>query len=232
MKSYGIRDGYTPRLTPDYFHDVRSDGKVWQPDVLPIAAYLARRFKAERLIDVGCGRGQNLVPYFGQFAITGIDYGDNITFCKNYGVGQWLMCNLESETPAIHPCELRNAVVICSDVIEHLVNPEKLMETLAYYAEHALLVILTTPDRQRVYGHDQAGPPGNPHHVREWSLPEMVEWSTGYTSKLLWAGWTMSNNVDTYRNTMLLMLSRTGLAKTLQEIETLFKVEVWHGHRG
>lgn len=231
MNAYGIRNDYQARLYPAYFQDVRSDGKVWQPDVVPIATYLARRLNGSQLIDIGCGRGQNLVPYANEFAIIGVDYGDNIDYCQQYPFGQWMACDLENQTPNIKPEVLRQSVVICSDVIEHLVYPDHLAQTLAYFAEHALAVVLTTPDRERTYGYNQQGPPGNPHHIREWTLDEMGKWLQTFTPQMAWAGWTVSNNVDRVKNTLMIILNRTRQDKLIAEIESLFNVEAWHGDR-
>lgn len=228
---YGIREGYTARQEPAYFDDVRSDGKVWQPDVLPIAAYLGRRFGCIRIVDIGCGRGYNLNAYRNDYVITGVDYGANIDYCRNnYDWGIWIECDLEKEAPNIAPETLKRSVVVCSDVIEHLANPERLALTLAQFAVCAPLVILTTPDRERTYGYDHNGTPGNPHHVREWTLLEMGKWLSNYTNDLAWAGWTVSNNVDLQKNTMMLILNRQQRVREIQQISVLFDVEAWHGN--
>lgn len=229
MTLYGIRDGYTHRDKPDYFHDVRSDGKIWQPDVMVIAAFLARRFGCKSIVDIGCGRGQNLIPYFGEFEITGVDYGDNIQYCRDtYPQGTWITCDLENEVPDIPHALLTRSVVVCSDVIEHLINPTALAQNLTAIGICSPIVILTTPDRERTYGYDQNGPPGNSHHTREWTLIELGRWWTNWTNDIAWAGWTVSNNVDLQKNTLMMILNRRQQVQTLKEIEVLFDVEVWH----
>jgi SAM-dependent methyltransferase len=224
VNNYFIRDGYTPRLQPDYFHDVKPDGKTWQPDVLAIAAHLARANGATRLVDIGCGRGTGLTPYSREFDVVGIDYGANIEYCQSaYDWGTWLELDLEQE-----PTEMllfNDSVVVCSDVIEHLVQPDYLLLTLKASTVCAKSVVLSTPDRLRTYGRDQDGPPGNPHHTREWTLDEMTALLESYGLNIAWRGWTISNNVDRLKNTMLLILTRRGIVYNMQEMLTQFDVE-------
>jgi hypothetical protein len=58
-------------------------------------------------------------------------------------------------------------------VIEHVLDPDELMNFIVSLSRDWL--IISTPDRGRLYrpfsGH-QFGPPGNLHHLREWSFDE------------------------------------------------------------
>lgn len=224
--TFGIREGYTHRAEPDYFHDVKPDGKTWQPDVIPIAVHLARLLKLKTLIDIGCGRGHGLVPYATEFEVIGVDYGANIEHCRKvYPFGRWLDCNLEEETPYFDSETLKNSMVVCSDVLEHLRNPECLIMTLKMAVCCAPVVVLSTPDRERVYGYDHSGEPGNPHHVREWTLSELTTWLATYGLYAVWSGWTVSNNVDKAKNTSLVVLAKAKMPYNSVAIETLFDAE-------
>jgi len=37
----------------------------------------------------------------------------------------------------------------------------------------AVMILLTTPNRNALYGPSHSGPPKNPHHVREWNRGEL-----------------------------------------------------------
>lgn len=224
--TYCIRDTYTARLTPDYFADITSDGKLWQIDVIPIAAHLARVNHCKTLVDIGCGRGHKIEPYTHEFNVIGVDYGANIDYCKQtYKKGQWINADLEHEIPAIADNDLKNSVVICSDVIEHLINPKQLVDTLAVFAVYAKAVILTTPDRKRTYGYDHNGVPGNPHHVREWTLAELGQWLSEFPFNFHWAGWTLNNDYDRELTTQLFILSKMHGAVDLTALEDVFHLE-------
>lgn len=223
---FGIREGYTHRVAPAYFHDTRPDGKVWQPDVLKIAVHLARLCNLTHLVDIGCGRGENLIPYAREFGITGIDYGANIEHCRStYHFGRWLDCDLEHETPYIEGETLKHSMIICSDVIEHLKNPELLALTLKMSLCCAPFCVLSTPDRLRTYGYDHSGEPQNPFHVREWALSELVNWLATYGLHTAWAGWTLNNNIDRVKSTCLLVLDNGKVSYNCTQIEQLFEVE-------
>lgn len=227
--NFGIRRDYSAREHPVYFQDTQPDGKVWQPDVLPIAAYLARLNRVKTIVDVGCGRGQKLIPYADEFAIAGIDYGDNIHHClNNYPRGLWVNADLEIGAPDLPNTIIKSSAVVCSDVVEHLRNPHLLALGLAQYAVCASFVVISTPDRERVYGYDHHGPPGNPHHVREWRLDELGKWFTEYPFNIQWAGWTRNNNRDQEFSTALLILTARGRALELGGLERAFMLEPWN----
>lgn len=112
--------------------------------------------------------------------------------------------------------------VIVADVIEHLVTPSALLNTLEM-ASQLSPVILTTPDRYRLYGYDHDGKPSNIHHCREWMLPEMVSLLKAHNIPITWAGYTASENRTRVKNTMLLMLGLD--AAIAQSVEQAFDVE-------
>lgn len=210
MNEYGIREGYISRPVPEYFADVQIDGKTWQEDVYRVAAFLARESKATRLVDIGCGRAHKLIKYAHLFELVGLDTGSNIEYCRaNYPFGQWVDANLERGVAAgdLFLGLFKNSVVICADVIEHLVDPTHLAEMLKDVLAEAKYVVLSTPDRLRTYRHNHGGVPMNPHHVREWSLRELRDWFKSMGFNVAWAGWTVSNNAAPDRNTSMLILT-------------------------
>ena len=191
---YGLPDGYVSRLNPQYFDDILPDSSSWQSDVYKVAYQLAQLVGVTRLIDVGCGRGEKLLPYADDFEIVGIDYGANIDYCHaNNHPGTWVTADLNAEI--LNADYFENAVVVCADVIEHLPQLDALLESLQNAYETAPFVLLSTPDRARVYnGREHMGPPGNPYHCREWKLDELIGLLTSKGLPVRWAGWTISND--------------------------------------
>jgi len=170
---YGLPEGYQSRLDPEYFVDQDYDG-VWQPDVYPEAAALARRLSARRIVDVGCGTAEKLVALHPDFEIVGIDYGSNIAACRaRYDIGTWLEIDLD-RTASLGIEDFSDSLLICADVIEHLVHPERLLRLLSDALDRgALAVVLSTPDRELSNDERSLGPPKNPAHVREWTSREL-----------------------------------------------------------
>lgn len=209
VNNYGLPSNYEARLQPQYFNDVLVDAHLWQADVYRLAAILAQRARAPRLVDIGCGRGTKLLQYQNDLAIVGVDYGANIEHLReNWPVGNWFNYDLEHEI--IPPEFFWGSVVICADIIEHLINPEALIETLRNACQTAAYVLVSTPDRERLYGGAQMGPPDNLAHVREWTLDELDDWFMKKELPIQWAGWTVSYDKQPNRlNTSLLILSES-----------------------
>ena len=68
--------------------------------------------------------------------------------------------------------------MICSDVVEHLIEPDDLIEFIKKINFDCL--VLSTPDRDIIqqlqmsfgWNVELNGPPHNKHHVREWTSNE------------------------------------------------------------
>jgi SAM-dependent methyltransferase len=172
---YFLPPGYQQREKPGYFLDDEQDGILWQPDVYPFATDVASRHGCTAIIDLGCGRGGKLAtiraarPHWKYF---GVDVGPNIAWCQaNRPFGRWIEADLETcRTLPLSTDEIRTAVVVCSDVLEHLVRPEiavGLVASLLRVGSPA--AVLSTPAREHRAGPRDPGPPRNPSHVREWA---------------------------------------------------------------
>lgn len=225
MSHYCLPATYTARTKPEYFNDTKPDNKIWQPYAIPLAAHIARANGCKRLIDIGCGRAERLMTYAGEFDLIGVDYGANLDYCRmRYPAQRWLACDLERETPDLESADWKGAGVICADVIEHLVKPDMLLVTLSMALVCASFALLSTPDRERTYGGQHDGPPGNPHHVREWTLTELTALLRSWGFSIAWAGWTLSNNVDRQKNTSLVILSQREVCYNTS-ITSVFELE-------
>jgi SAM-dependent methyltransferase len=170
---YSIRGDYTVREQPEYFDDDLGD-VIWQPDVYGDAGRIARHLAARRIVDIGAGDGTKAAALHPGFEIIGVDFGANVErSAQSYPFGSWRHHDLDTETPLpVSDEELRGAVVVCSDVIEHLRAPDMLLGKLRRALDHAAAVLISTPERELWHGVRTAGPPRNVHHVREWSIRE------------------------------------------------------------
>lgn len=182
---FGLPAPYQQRLHPEYFADATDDGITWQPDVYPHAANLARHLGRTVIIDIGCGRAGKLAALHQtepNWHYIGVDFGPNITWCRgNHSFGEWIEADLEGcvvlPIPDERMCE---AVIVCSDVLEHLIRPDiamAMMLTLATVGRVAP-VVLSTPAREHRAGAHYLGQPRNPAHVREWTSTEFQTFVT------------------------------------------------------
>ncbi|ADJ65887.1 methyltransferase domain-containing protein [Herbaspirillum seropedicae] len=203
--SFFIKPGYRARTQPEYYADVHDDGTIWQPEVYPLAATLARQYGCRYIIDIGCGRARKLSMMYPEFQIIGMDFGSNLEHCRaQYPFGNWVEVDLENSDGVQFPPEvLQNAVVINSDVIEHLVNPTRLMALIRSYLVHAKVAVISTPERDLERGTHDMGPPANPTHIREWNLAELETMLSSEGLRPAYCGLTISNDRDMLRKTSL-----------------------------
>lgn len=209
---YHLKSGYNSRPEPDYFEDTvtEEDGVVWQPDVYPFAAAVARHLNCSRIIDLGCGHAQKLMQLRGGFETIGFDFGSNLAYCqKNYPEAKWFEVDFERRAPlAFAADEAANSVVICSDVIEHMISPEALLGKIHDLLDHAKVAVISTPERDLTWGVEHAGPPPNPCHTREWNLAEFCQMLRSAGLTVDYAGVTRSHDRDPARKTILAVVSK------------------------
>ena len=109
----------------------------------------------ESVLDVGCGSAYKLVTYLGEYERTGLELPDTVHVLRErYPDRDWGL----SDFAVRHG--LSADVVICADVIEHLVDPDELMLFLQGISFSYL--VLSTPDRNLVYWPWQKGYWGPP----------------------------------------------------------------------
>lgn len=170
---YFLDERYQERVSPEYFRDEGMEA-VWQPDVYPEAAALGRILGAKTIVDLGCGDGSKLAQLHPEFEIVGIDYGPNIEACRErYDIGAWIEFDLDSDEP--FPLKaVDGAVIVCADVIEHLIRPERMLRHVRSALDSGGdAFVLSTPERDLAEGPGHLGPPRNPAHVREWNTEEL-----------------------------------------------------------
>jgi hypothetical protein len=106
-----------------------------------------------------------LIRELGEFDTIGVDVSPTYEWLKErYPDRSWV----RSFTAA--SSSLRGDLVICADVIEHVLDPDELIEFLKGIRPQFL--ILSTPDRDLMYGGRHWGPPTNETHIREWNFDE------------------------------------------------------------
>lgn len=167
MKNYFIKDNYVSRTEYVHYNDQQEEDN-WQLEIYLHALGLMKKNKLQKVVDLGCGSAYKLVTYFDEYKTIGLEIKENLDFLRNkYPEKEWL----ESNFSLNH--NLDTDVLICSDVIEHIVNPNDLIEYIKKISFKYL--ILSTPERDLVYEKDSRfldGPPRNPAHQREWNYDE------------------------------------------------------------
>jgi len=180
--SYCLPEGYVERIGAPQSYDAGGDD-TWQREVYETALALARVFGLRNVVDFGCGSGFKLVKNFSgpEFETIGIDLEPAVLLLRQrYPYCDW---RVEDDYRQLPLTALSGAdLVICSDVIEHIDEPDKLLGRLKL-AHHAWFVI-STPDRKLLERYPKwgvkMGPPANGCHVREWSFEEFRQYMDGH----------------------------------------------------
>lgn len=161
---YCIKDGYTSRLNNRYFNDTPLKDE-WQKEVYEKAKELADTFGLTSVFDVGTGSGYKLLKYFSDKKTLGLDVRRTVEWLnKIYPDRAWTY----KQKP-----QTGFDLVICSDVIEHVQDPDQLLDLIEQSKPR--YVVFSTPDRAMLT-RGQDGPPGNKCHVREWTFEEFSQY--------------------------------------------------------
>lgn len=159
MNLYGLPEGYRIREKPESWDDTNMKDE-WQREVYLMALAVMASNGYKSVIDVGCGSGYKLIKYLGKYDTVGMDIPATVDFLQNkYPANEWV-----TEKPS-----RKFDMVICADVIEHVLDPDALCASLRSLSKG--LIVISTPDRLRP-GEPPFGPSRNRSHVREWSFAE------------------------------------------------------------
>lgn len=171
-EKFFIKKGYHHANSIIDFDDT-SNTDEWQKEVYLLAKNILEEKKYRSVIDVGCGSAYKLINYLGSYQMAGIEVGETLNWLKkNYPEHAWL--SFENTDPST----LQFDLVICSDVIEHIENPDTLLEFIKKI--NCRQIILSTPERESVAGKNDYGSPENPAHYREWDAAEFKNYISKY----------------------------------------------------
>jgi len=183
MKTYSIKAGYQhgeANLTVE-----RIPGEYWSPQRLKdtrhnqLHCYLeARKIMREHglktVLDVGCGAGYKLATVLSPLAerAIGVDQPNAVNLARvRYAE---LPVRFEAvDLEQAHDSGLGTFdLVVCADVIEHMLDPDVLLAFIHAHCHDNSHVILSTPERDIRRGPDNIKSPRR-EHVREWNRAEL-----------------------------------------------------------
>jgi cyclopropane fatty-acyl-phospholipid synthase-like methyltransferase len=209
----------------NYFHDKTK--QLYQYEVYNLAAHIALKTESKRILDVGCGSGEKLAILAGEgFDTLGIDFGANIMRCKEtYPNLMWKEWDLSKPHQIqLSSEDISDAVVISADVIEHLLQPEYLVDNLLVLLKKgATAVVLSTVDRDVHSGVNKYGPPNNPTHIREWTLWELTSFLSERGLPIKYAGHTESYLGGKERGTTTIVASYQDIIVDWREVKNHYE---------
>lgn len=158
-------------------YDDRTEKDHWQKAVYLNARRIAALNGFSRVADFGCGSGYKLIKFFSKYEVAGFEIEPALSFLKEkYPTRTWL------DGSFIDDIDLDFDLVICSDVLEHLDDPSRLLKKFA--SSSGKIFVLSTPALELLSEKGASrrnGPPSNKSHLLEWST---VEFSNFVSSEL------------------------------------------------
>ena len=183
-KQYNIKD-YIVNKNPNH-HDDSNFLDEGQKEVYQFCAQFMTENELKKVVDIGCGSGYKLVNYLSEFETIGVETEPCFSLLNvKYPDRKWLISGEEEKSFNEYNLIKNNDVVLCCDVIEHVIDPDILLDYLI--SLNSKYYIVSTPCREILckgekyspsYSQHWNGPPKNPCHVREWTMIEFI----GYLS--------------------------------------------------
>lgn len=161
---FGIKRGYSHRKEAHFYDDTPNRDEC-QKEVYELARFYLDKYGYQQVLDIGCGSGYKLLQQFADYPTVGVEVGATLAFLQQkYPNRTWIDAARAEQIPR------QTDLIICSDVIEHVANPDEMLELIKKI--DFKLLFLSTPDRDLVRGWYNYGPPENKCHTREWNTKE------------------------------------------------------------
>jgi 2-polyprenyl-3-methyl-5-hydroxy-6-metoxy-1,4-benzoquinol methylase len=231
-KTYQLPKGYQINSNQEYYLDETIDETlIWQPQVYSLALEMMLRSGIKNLIDIGSGNGKKLKPFLDAgINVHVFDFGDNLKFiAEEYSSYENISlheCNLEFSIPELDDAITSDALIIASDVIEHIIEPHYFLQWLSAYSKKVSLMLISTPDRDKIRGYGSLNSPENKAHVREWNLNEFMCLMQEYSITNTLCGYTTVNNKFIDRSTLFVLSGSCVYDAKIDEIVTNLKIVI------
>lgn len=221
MNEYYIKDGYIENKV-NHTIDTISGSIYWNQKRLRSARYCqagvysaAKKIILKKdiasVIDLGCGPAIKLADIYKAYpkiSFAGVDQASAIEYCKEKHLfGKWYDGDFSQLNDTLLSTLLAfpsPKLIICSDVIEHLHDPDVILTFIKKIATKGDAILLSTPERDRLRGIN-AMTSGNIHHIREWNFNEFSKYIS-------------SNNFEIYQHYLQLPVPLTLNRLSLREI--------------
>lgn len=184
MDKYCLPIKYKINKNNLHFDDTKYPNDECQKEVYIYVKKFMKDKNLKKIIDIGCGSGFKLIKYLGEFDTIGIETEPCISFLKKkYPNNIWINSGEMEKSFNIKDIDLEKEydIVMSSDVIEHIRDPDELIKFMKKIKSKYYL--LSTPCRQVLFDKKLRtfyGPPGNKAHVREWTFNEFKMYLNKY----------------------------------------------------
>lgn len=164
---------YKIRANNTHFDDTINHNDEWQREVYVYASEIMEKNGFSKVIDIGCGSGYKLIKYLGGYETIGYETEPAISFLrKTYPDNRWVDSG-EPSTSFNNDNDKQCDLVMSSDVIEHILDPDELINYMkSFSCDYFLISTPCLAMMVKHFGRRINGPPRNNAHVREWTFDE------------------------------------------------------------
>jgi ubiquinone/menaquinone biosynthesis C-methylase UbiE len=152
---------------PERFDPATMRGEIIEAEHLARYRWAAAIAPGRRVLDAGCGTGYGslLLAEAGALEVTGVDRAVDVLVSAREKMPATVVLE-EGDVTALPYEDGRFDLIVCFEVIEHLENPSDALDEFRRLLSPSGVLALSSPNRA-VY------PPGNPHHVHEYTPDEL-----------------------------------------------------------
>lgn len=148
---------------------------MFQLKVYRAAGHLAKVQKVNSFLDLGCGYPTKLIACIRPITcnVVGVDLPGKINLIPDIGFGEWIAHDFNGSKEL----NLRRKfdMIISADVIEHLDNPNVLLNAIKKHSTRETVILLSTPDAESTKSTED-GLPANQQHKREWKMSDFIKY--------------------------------------------------------
>lgn len=179
-------------IKPNYVHKEKveskevSPGDYWTKDRIKMSSlyqyhvyelayhYYRKNQTVKTILDVGSGPGTKSFIFFSKEThckVTLVDQETVKSIAKEiFPNANFVAADLDKPNDLNEKYDL----IICADVIEHLLHPENLLKTIRSSMHDETTLVISTPERDILRGRDNSYSV-HPEHVREWNTSEFIK---------------------------------------------------------
>lgn len=150
---YCINPSYQARTQYHHYDDSHEEDK-WQLEIYLHALGLMKRYDLKSVVDIGCGSAYKLITYLGEYDTLGLELPVNIGMLRDrYPERKWAVSDFHANENIV------TDVIVCADVIEHLVDPDELLNYIKklrlsiWYCRRPIAVWHTNQKTKVIWAH-------------------------------------------------------------------------------